>query len=71
MLYTLYPCKTDGASQTFDVVELSGDQSARDEAERMLADHSSCAYVAVWLGDRPVLTVHRRGPGRDLGRRAA
>ena len=71
MLYTFYPCDPDGSSQTFEAVELPGDRLAAERAELILRDHASCAYVAVWEGDRPVLTLARRALGRDLLARVA
>lgn len=65
MLYTFYPCDPDGSSQTFEAVELPGDRRAGERAELILRDHASCAYVAVWEGDRRVLTLARRALERD------
>jgi hypothetical protein len=66
-LYTFYPCHTDGGSSTFAVFDLDADDQVPAIAQAILADHLHCAYVAVWEGDRPVMTSHRYAPGRDAG----
>jgi hypothetical protein len=58
-LYTLYPCKADGVSASFEVFEFSSDADLNARAEQILIAHPSCAYVNVWQGDRKVLAVHR------------
>lgn len=54
-LYTFYPCQRDGNSTTFETHELVDDGEALVRARIVAADHRSCAYVAVWCGERKVL----------------
>jgi hypothetical protein len=58
-IYTFYLCNLDGGSNSFEAFELGGDKSAPDRALKLLGEHPSCAYVAVWEGDRPILERHR------------
>jgi hypothetical protein len=60
-IYTFYLCSGDGCASTFEAFELGGDEFASERARRMLGEHPSCAYVAVWSEDRQVLSSHRRG----------
>ena len=59
MLYTFYACKPDGDALTFEALELPGDTEAVARAERVLAEHASCAYVEVWEEGRQVATARR------------
>jgi hypothetical protein len=56
-IYTFYPCRADGSSTTFEAFELDGDEEARERASVLLEQHSSCAFVTVWHGDREVIPV--------------
>jgi hypothetical protein len=68
-VYTFYLCRGDGASTSFEAFELGGDEQAPGRALKLLAEHPSCAYVAVWEGDRPLLERHRPSPvGQCLDR---
>lgn len=58
-IYTFYLCKRDGRSISFEAFELGGDKSAPERALKLLGEHPSCAYVAVWQGDRPIMERHR------------
>ena len=53
-LYTFYPCKADGSAASFETFHLPDDAAALDRAAAVLSQHASCAYVAVWCGDRLV-----------------
>jgi hypothetical protein len=71
-IYTFYLCSGDGASTSFEAFDLGGDEYAPERALQMLAEHPSCAYVAVWQGDRPLLERHRStAVGRSLDRQTA
>jgi len=61
-IYTFYLCKRDGRSISFEAFELGGDTSAPERALKLLGEHPSCAYVAVWEGDRPIMERHRAEP---------
>jgi hypothetical protein len=63
--YTFHPCKPDGSSATFATLDLASEAQVSSVALEMLGAHQSCAYVAVWDGDRPVMVRHRAPPGRD------
>jgi hypothetical protein len=65
-LYTFYLCKIDGSSSSFEMWEAASDKEARPVAQRMLAEHLSCDYVAVWADQRPVCVQPRRPQGRNL-----
>ncbi|HEY8003797.1 MAG TPA: hypothetical protein VIE16_06180 [Phenylobacterium sp.] len=68
-IYTFYLCARDGASTCFEAFELGGDQQAPARALKLLGEHPSCSYVAVWQGDRPLLEKHRTtAAGRSLDR---
>ena len=58
-IYTFYLCNLDGGSNSFEAFELGGDKSAPEHALKLLGEHPSCAYVAVWEGDRPIMERHR------------
>ena len=62
-LYTLYPCKADGSSDTFVTCELMSDDEARVRALRVLDQHPTAWHVAIWCGERKVATPSRD----DLG----
>lgn len=64
-LYTFYPCKEDGASETFVVFDLADDAAALVHALHVLDQHKTCSHVVVWAGERKVLTRNRVHP--DLG----
>lgn len=71
-IYTFYLCSGDGAANSFEAYELGSDTYAPDRALKLLAEHPSCAYVAVWEGDRPLLERHRSVAfGQCLDRGAA
>ncbi|HEX7944267.1 MAG TPA: hypothetical protein VF495_06355, partial [Phenylobacterium sp.] len=58
-LYTLYPCKSDGASETFVVFELADDAQALVHALHVLDQHPTASSVVAWAGERKVLTRER------------
>jgi hypothetical protein len=58
-VYTFYLCSGDGRAATFEAFVLGGDEYAPQRALKMLAEHPSCAYVAVWSEDRAVLSSYR------------
>lgn len=62
-LYTFYPCKPSGVSETFVVFELATDGEAQVHALHVLDQHPTCSRVVVWAGERKVLTRERP---RDL-----
>ena len=61
-LYTFYPCKADGTSETFTCFDLQDDGEACARALRVLEDHGSCSAVVVWAGARRVTTRLRVHP---------
>lgn len=61
-IYTFYLCSLGGGSSSFEAFDLGSDEDAPPRALKMLADHPSCTYVAVWEGDRSVLEQRRDAP---------
>lgn len=61
LLFTFYPCRADGASTAFEVVELADDEAALGRASRVLTDHPSAVTVVIWQGERQVGSVAREG----------
>jgi hypothetical protein len=53
-LYTFYPCRPDGGSETFSSFELADDAEAYDRALHVLDQHASASHVVVWCGERKV-----------------
>lgn len=53
-LYTLYPCHSDGTSETFVTFDLTDDEEARIRALHVLDQHPSASQVVVWCGERKV-----------------
>jgi hypothetical protein len=64
-VYTFYLHSGDGRGSTFEAFELGGDEFAPEWALRMLGEHPSCAYVAVWTEERGGLPGDRgaKAPG--------
>ena len=58
-IYTFYLCNLDGGANSFEAFALGSDAEAPERARRMLREHPSCTYVAVWDDERPVLESHR------------
>ena len=58
-MYTFYLCAGDGDAASLEAFELGSDEYAQERALKMLQEHPSCAYVAVWDSERPVLERHR------------
>lgn len=58
-VYTFYLCSGDGAATSFEAFDLGGDEHAPERALKLLGEHPSCSYVAVWEGDRPLVEAHR------------
>lgn len=65
-LYTFYPCKADGVSETFVVFDLADDSDALIHALHVLDQHPTCSQVVVWAGERKVLTRNRVHPALTL-----
>ena len=61
-LYTLYPCRENGGSETFHTVDLADDEAAQQHAACVLQQHLSCDHIAVWCGDRLVARSQRAQP---------
>ena len=59
-LYTFYMCNRDGGSNALEAFDLGSETEAETCALRMLREHPSCAYVAVFEEDRAVLTRYRQ-----------
>ncbi|HEY8616341.1 hypothetical protein [Phenylobacterium sp.] len=57
--YTFYPATPNGSILTFEARDLDGEAGAMVCAELLLAQHRSCASVAVWSEDRLLLVVYR------------
>jgi hypothetical protein len=64
-LYTFYPCREGGRSDTFRTLDLSDDDAAHRRAVAVLGEHASCEYVAIWCGDRMVGNARKRQPPGD------
>ena len=60
-IYTFYLCSLGGGASSFESFELGSDDDAPERALKMLSDHPSCTYVAVWSDERQVLE-RRRDP---------
>ncbi|MDB5449494.1 MAG: hypothetical protein JWQ52_622 [Phenylobacterium sp.] len=58
-IYTLYPCKDGGLSDTFEALDLPSDETAGEFAFQLLQRHPSCSHVVVWRAERRVLTYWR------------
>lgn len=58
-LYTLYPCHSDGTSETFVCFDLADDAQAVGRALHVLDQHASASHVTIWCGEREV-DVRRR-----------
>jgi hypothetical protein len=61
-LYTLYPFKDDGTSETFVCFDLADDEEADVRALSLLDQHLSAAHVVIWAGERRVATRGRAHP---------
>lgn len=55
-LYTFYPCRADGTSDTFVCFDLADDTDAYVRALHVLDQHPTSSHVVVWAGERKVLT---------------
>lgn len=58
-MYTLFFCRSDGSTTSFEAFELAGDREANARALALLAEHPSCAYVSAFEGERLALARHR------------
>lgn len=65
-LYTFYPCKADGTSETFVAFELADDAAASIHALHVLDQHPTASTVVAWAGERKVLTRERIHPDLRL-----
>ena len=61
-LYTFYPCKRDGTSETFTCFDLQDDGEAQVRALQVLEDHRGSCEVVVFADDRRVTTRRRVHP---------
>lgn len=52
--YTFYPRQPDGSALTFESRDEPDDKRALEQARGILSQHSSCAFVSVWAGDRHI-----------------
>ena len=59
MMYEFYPCRPDGSSIAFDIVECPNDAAARIVAGKILERHDSAVEVVFWAGERRVGVVAR------------
>ncbi|MGZ3272767.1 MAG: hypothetical protein ACXU82_06000 [Caulobacteraceae bacterium] len=64
-VYTFYICNPDGGASSFEAFALNSDAEAPARAIKMLREHPSCAYVAVWEDQRPVLERYRDASGAE------
>lgn len=53
-LYTLYPCRADGACDTFLTFVLHDDAAARTRSDQVLREHRSADHIDIWCGVRRV-----------------
>ena len=65
-LYTLYPFKDDGTSETFACFDLPDDDEAWVRALDLLDQHLSATQVVIWSGERKVATRQRVHPALRL-----
>jgi hypothetical protein len=65
-LYTLYPFKADGTSETFACFDLADDEEACIRALDLLDRHLSATQVVIWAGERKVATRRRVDPALRL-----
>ena len=65
-LYTFYPCKPDGTSDTFTSLELQDDVEAYCRALDVLDDHEAAAHVVIWDDDRRIAVRARLHPDLAL-----
>jgi len=66
-LYTFYPCKPDGTSETFITFELADDTEAHILALRILDEHVTASQVVAWQGEHKALTTLRAHPDLPAG----
>lgn len=59
-MYILYPTDEDGLSRVFAARELVSDAAANLVADRLLTEHPTCAYIAMWQDNRQMSARHRR-----------
>lgn len=65
-LYTLYPCKEDGTSETFVCFDLADDATAHVHALHILDQHPTATRVVAWAGERKVFVRERPNPDLRL-----
>lgn len=61
-LYTFYLCGQDAQPYTFEALQQAHDNEAYRTAGRLLEQHLHAHFVAVWSGERPVLSRYRETP---------
>jgi hypothetical protein len=61
-LYIFYPTLQSGLCDTFQSVELPGDEYVPQRAMQALKEHPSAASVVVYSGPRKVFARARRQP---------
>ena len=62
--YTFYLCNLGGGAGSFEAFDLGSDEEAPARALKMLREHPTCTYLAVWDGERAVLERHRAPPSQ-------
>ena len=68
-MYTFFCCLPGGAAPAFEAHELASDADAAARADRLLGQHASCSHVAVYDGERAVLTrLRETAPGEPAPR---
>lgn len=65
-MYTFFPCQADGGSIGLRARELNSDAEAMAFAADLLAEYDSCAYLAVWDGERAVGTCPQPAPAQTV-----
>ena len=66
MVFTFYPCRQDGSSIAFDVMDLADESTARAYALKVLGRHDSAVEVVIWAGEHRVGAVARENASAQL-----
>ena len=64
MVYAFYPCRSDGSSIAFDLMDFPDDATALAYAPRVLNRHDSAIEVVIWAGERRLDPVGRTEAAR-------
>jgi len=51
-IFAFYPTRADGASPSFDLIELGSEAEALRHGRAVCREHQSCDHVVIWEGDR-------------------